>query len=45
MIILRNLLPLLDSPVLSGSLDTPVEAIAYDSRSVTPGTAFFGNVM
>ena len=41
MIILRDLLPLLDSPVPSGSLDTPIEAIAYDSRSVTPGTAFF----
>ena len=38
---LRDLLPHLDAPAASGSLDTDITALAYDSRLVTPGTAFF----
>lgn len=38
---LRDLLPHLDAPAASGSPDTDITAFAYDSRLVTPGTAFF----
>ncbi len=37
---LRDLITDLDKPVASGSLDTEITAIAYDSRMVAPGTAF-----
>lgn len=37
---LRDLIGGLDHPVISGNLDTPVQAIAYDSRQVKPGTVF-----
>ncbi len=38
--ILRELTDALDAPVTTGSLDTEVSALAYDSRKVEPGTAF-----
>lgn len=38
---LRTLISSLDSPVVSGSLDTEIQTLAYDSRQVGPGTAFF----
>ena len=38
---LRDLLTHLDNPVASGSLDTAVSALAYDSRQIPPGTIFF----
>jgi UDP-N-acetylmuramoyl-L-alanyl-D-glutamate--2,6-diaminopimelate ligase len=38
---LRSLISSLDSPVVSGSLDTEVQSLSYDSRQVQPGTAFF----
>jgi UDP-N-acetylmuramoyl-L-alanyl-D-glutamate--2,6-diaminopimelate ligase len=38
---LRDLLPHLDQPVASGSLDTPITSLAYDSRNAGPGTLFF----
>jgi UDP-N-acetylmuramoyl-L-alanyl-D-glutamate--2,6-diaminopimelate ligase len=38
---LRSLITSLNSPVVSGSLDTEIHALAYDSRQVQPGTAFF----
>ncbi|MBX7207657.1 MAG: UDP-N-acetylmuramoyl-L-alanyl-D-glutamate--2,6-diaminopimelate ligase [Verrucomicrobiaceae bacterium] len=37
---LRDLISGLDKPVASGSLDTEISGIAYDSRKVAPGTAF-----
>lgn len=37
---LRDLIPHLDKPAVSGSLDTEVASLAYDSRKVGPGTAF-----
>ena len=38
--ILRDLISNLDKPVVSGSLDTEVMALAYDSRKIGPGAAF-----
>jgi UDP-N-acetylmuramoyl-L-alanyl-D-glutamate--2,6-diaminopimelate ligase len=38
---LRELITHLDKPVVSGSLDTNIGVLAYDSRKVAPGTAFF----
>jgi UDP-N-acetylmuramoyl-L-alanyl-D-glutamate--2,6-diaminopimelate ligase len=38
---LRDLITHLTSPVTTGSLDTPIQGLAYNSRLVTPGTAFF----
>ena len=37
---LRDLIAPLDHPVVSGSLDTEVTALAYDSRKAGPGVAF-----
>jgi UDP-N-acetylmuramoyl-L-alanyl-D-glutamate--2,6-diaminopimelate ligase len=37
---LRELITYLDKPVVSGSLDTNIGMLAYDSRKVAPGTAF-----
>lgn len=37
---LRELTAALDDPVTTGSLDTEIDALAYDSRKVKPGTAF-----
>lgn len=37
---LRDLISHLDKPVTSGSLDTEISSLAYDSRKVAPGTAF-----
>ena len=37
---LRELITHLDKPVVSGSLDTNIGLLAYDSRKVAPGTAF-----
>ncbi len=37
---LRELIPHLDKPVASGSLDTEITGFAYDSRLVAPGIAF-----
>ena len=37
---LRDLLPHLDNPVASGSLDTEITDFAYDSRKAGPGIAF-----
>jgi UDP-N-acetylmuramoyl-L-alanyl-D-glutamate--2,6-diaminopimelate ligase len=37
---LRDLISPLDHPVVSGSLDTEVTALAYDSRKAGPGVAF-----
>lgn len=38
--ILRDLVKALPHPVFSGSLDTDITALAYDSRKVKPGTLF-----
>lgn len=38
--ILRDLIPNLDKPAVSGSLDTEIIGLAYDSRKVGPGIAF-----
>ncbi|MCX6855854.1 MAG: Mur ligase domain-containing protein, partial [Verrucomicrobia bacterium] len=37
---LRELTPYLDKPVISGSLDTVIKSLTYDSRKATKGTAF-----
>lgn len=37
---LRDLIPHLDQPAVSGSLDTEITGFAYDSRKVGPGIAF-----
>lgn len=37
---LREITSTLERPVISGSLDTEITALAYDSRKVAPGTAF-----
>jgi UDP-N-acetylmuramoyl-L-alanyl-D-glutamate--2,6-diaminopimelate ligase len=37
---LRDLIPNLDKPAVSGSLDTEITSLAYDSRKVGPGIAF-----
>lgn len=37
---LRDLVPHLDNPMISGSLDTEVAGLAYDSRKISPGIAF-----
>ncbi len=37
---LRELITHFDKPVASGSLDTNIGMLAYDSRKVAPGTAF-----
>jgi UDP-N-acetylmuramoyl-L-alanyl-D-glutamate--2,6-diaminopimelate ligase len=37
---LRDLIPNLDKPAVSGSLDTEITGLAYDSRKVGPGIAF-----
>ncbi|HRH95842.1 MAG TPA: UDP-N-acetylmuramoyl-L-alanyl-D-glutamate--2,6-diaminopimelate ligase [Prosthecobacter sp.] len=37
---LRDLIPHLDKPAVSGSLDTEVAGLAYDSRKAGPGIAF-----
>jgi UDP-N-acetylmuramoyl-L-alanyl-D-glutamate--2,6-diaminopimelate ligase len=37
---LRELIPHLDKPVVSGSLDTKIHALTYDSRKAGPGTVF-----
>ena len=37
---LRDLIPSLDKPAVSGSLDTEITGLAYDSRKVGPGIAF-----
>jgi UDP-N-acetylmuramoyl-L-alanyl-D-glutamate--2,6-diaminopimelate ligase len=37
---LRDLIPHLDKPAASGSLDTEITGLAYDSRKVGPGIAF-----
>lgn len=37
---LRDLIPHLDKPAVSGSLDTEITGLAYDSRKVGPGIAF-----
>jgi len=37
---LRDLIPNLDRPAVSGSLDTEITGLAYDSRKVGPGIAF-----
>ena len=37
---LRELIPLLDNPVVTGSLDTEITGLAYNSRKVAPGVAF-----
>ena len=38
--ILRDIIPYLDKPAVSGSLDTDITGFAYDSRLVGPGIAF-----
>ncbi|MES2736397.1 MAG: UDP-N-acetylmuramoyl-L-alanyl-D-glutamate--2,6-diaminopimelate ligase [Verrucomicrobiota bacterium] len=38
--ILRDLIPHLDNPVVSGSLDTEITGLSYDSRTAGPGIAF-----
>lgn len=38
--ILRDLIPHFSNPVVSGSLDTEITGLAYDSRKVGPGIAF-----
>ena len=38
--ILRDLIPHLDNPVVSGSLDTEFTGLTYDSRTAGPGIAF-----
>ncbi|MBL9133367.1 MAG: UDP-N-acetylmuramoyl-L-alanyl-D-glutamate--2,6-diaminopimelate ligase [Verrucomicrobiaceae bacterium] len=38
--ILRDLIPHLDKPVVTGSLDTEITGFAYDSRKAGPGVAF-----
>ncbi|HEY1048347.1 MAG TPA: UDP-N-acetylmuramoyl-L-alanyl-D-glutamate--2,6-diaminopimelate ligase [Prosthecobacter sp.] len=38
--ILRDLIPHLDKPVVSGSLDTAIKGLTYDSRQAGPGIAF-----
>ncbi len=37
---LRDLIPHLDKPAVSGSLDTEITGLAYDSRKAGPGIAF-----
>jgi UDP-N-acetylmuramoyl-L-alanyl-D-glutamate--2,6-diaminopimelate ligase len=37
---LRELIAKMDKPVATGSLDTEIRALAYDSRKVGPGVAF-----
>jgi len=37
---LRDFIPHLDKPAVSGSLDTEIAGLAYDSRKVGPGIAF-----
>ncbi len=37
---LRDIIPHLDRPAVSGSLDTEITGFAYDSRKVGPGIAF-----
>lgn len=37
---LRDLIPHLDKPAASGSLDTEITGLAYDSRKAGPGIAF-----
>jgi len=37
---LRDLIPHLDRPTVSGSLDTEITRLTYDSRKAGPGTAF-----
>ncbi len=37
---LREIIPNLDKPAVSGSLDTEITGLAYDSRLVGPGIAF-----
>lgn len=37
---LRDLIPHLDKPAVSGSLDTEITALTYDSRKAGPGIAF-----
>lgn len=37
---LRDLIAQLDNPVATGSLDTEIGGLAYDSRKVAPGIAF-----
>ena len=37
---LRDLIPHLDKPMTSGSLDTEITGLAYDSRQAGPGIAF-----
>lgn len=39
--ILRELIPHLENPVVSGSQDTEIRALAYDSRLAAAGVAFF----
>ncbi len=38
--ILRDIIPYLDKPAVSGSLDTDITGFAYDSRLIGPGIAF-----
>lgn len=38
--ILRDLIPHLDNPAVSGSLDTVIDGLTYDSRQAGPGKAF-----
>lgn len=38
--ILRELIPHLDNPAVSGSLDTTITGLTYDSRAAGPGIAF-----
>jgi UDP-N-acetylmuramoyl-L-alanyl-D-glutamate--2,6-diaminopimelate ligase len=38
--ILRDLIPHLDNPAVSGSLDTVIKGLTYDSRTVGSGIAF-----
>jgi UDP-N-acetylmuramoyl-L-alanyl-D-glutamate--2,6-diaminopimelate ligase len=38
--ILRDLIPHLDKPAVSGSLDTEITGFTYDSRKAAPGIAF-----
>lgn len=38
---LREIIPLLENPVVSGSQDTEIRALAYDSRKAGAGAAFF----
>lgn len=37
---LRDIIPHLENPVVSGSQDTEIRALAYDSRQAAPGVAF-----